>query len=220
MDKERHSVLIVEDDPDCQARLAMAIARRQQLLLAAAVDCMAEALTLLRAVPPAVLVVDIGLPDGDGIELIRQCRRLSPRTLCLVLSIYGDDRHVREALAAGAIGYLLKDAPLSELGEAIISALEGGAPLSPRIARTLLAQLVPLQTAISPDGQSLLSQREREVLDFLARGFRREEIAHHLGISINTVSAHIKHIYRKLEVNSGARAVIRARQRGLLREMR
>jgi len=174
MDKERHRVLIVEDDTDCRARLAAAIVRQRQLMLMAAVGSIAEALVQLRALTPAVLVVDIGLPDGNGIELIGYCHRLSPRTRCLVLSVYGDERHVREALTAGADGYLIKDAPLSDLGEAIISALDGGAPLSPRVARLLLAQLPSPRANVPPDDRSSLSQREQEVLDFLARGFRRE----------------------------------------------
>jgi DNA-binding NarL/FixJ family response regulator len=135
-----------------------------------------------------------------------------------VITIYGDEAHVLEALAAGAVGYLLKDAPLSDLGEAIVSAIGGGVPISPGIARALLTHLQPPADQKTFDAEAHLSPRETEVLDYLARGYTRAEIAGVLHLSINTIGIHIKHIYRKLQVNSGKKAVFKARRQGLLQE--
>jgi DNA-binding NarL/FixJ family response regulator len=118
-------------------------------------------------------------------------------------------------LAAGASGYLQKDAPLSEIGEAVVSVTEGGVPVSPSIAKALLKYL----SAPSPAEQNAdyyLTDRETDVLRLIARGYSREEIANKLNISLNTVSAHAKNIYRKLEVHSSTGAIDKARKAGLI----
>jgi DNA-binding NarL/FixJ family response regulator len=211
-------VLLVEDDPLCRARLVLALDTQRELTLLADVGSVAEATVLIESDLPDVMVVDIGLPDGSGLDLIRRCKELVPNSLCLVNTVYGDEAHVLAALASGATGYLLKDAPLSDLGEAILSAVDGGAPISPSIASALLTHLQPPRDQTSFDENTHLSPRESEVLDYLARGFSRSEISDTLGISINTVSIYIKNIYRKLEVNSGKKALFEARRQGLLRE--
>jgi len=216
MKTKTHRVLLVEDDPACRERLARAIQTHPELALLAAVGSLQEAMAWMGGEHPDVLVVDIGLPDGSGLDLIRACKSREDCALCLVITIYGDEGHVLEALAAGAAGYLLKDAPLSDLGEAIISAIGGGVPISPAIARALLAHLPPPPDPSQFDAESHLSPRETEVLEHLARGYTRAEIADALKLSINTIGIHIKHIYRKLQVNSGKKAVFEARRQGLL----
>lgn len=216
MKAKTHRVLLVEDDSLCRERLARAIEARPELALIAGVGSVREAMARMEKECPAVLVVDIGLPDGSGLDLIRVCKRMDEHALCLVITIYGDEAHVLEALAAGATGYLLKDAPLSGLGEAIIGAICGGVPISPGIARALLTHLHPPVDQTAFDAEAHLSPRETEVLDYLARGYTRAEIAGALKLSINTIGIHIKHIYRKLQVNSGKRAVFEARRQGLL----
>jgi len=217
MKTKGYRVLLVEDDPLCRERLARAIEAQPELMLLAVVGSIQEAVAQMKA-RPDVLVVDIGLPDGSGLDLIRVCKNMDDCTICLVITIYGDEAHVLEALAAGATGYLLKDAPLSDLGEAIIGAIGGGVPISPGIARSLLAHLRPPADQSKFDSEAHLSPRETEVLDYLARGYARAEIADALTLSINTIGIHIKHIYRKLQVNSGRKAVFEARRQGLLQE--
>lgn len=213
-----YGVLLVEDDPLCRQRLVHAIKVQASLKVLAEAGSIREAMALRKKIIPDVLVVDIGLPDGSGIDLIRQCKAMHGETICLVMTIYGDKQHVFEALSAGAAGYLLKDAPLSELGEAILSAIEGDAPVSPSIAKSLLEHLRPIKGESTPDvDMQHMTPREEEILNYLALGFSRAEIVSKLEISINTVSIHIKHIYRKLQVNSGKKAVFKARQYGLLK---
>ncbi len=208
-------VMVVEDDPLCRQRFIDAVAQQQELTLFGAADSVSAARQLLAQATPDVLVVDIGLPDGSGIDLIRHCKQTCPQVFCLVVTIYGDEKHVLNAMAAGASGYLQKDAPLSELGEAVVSIVHGGVPISPSIARALLKNLS--FAADEPDApENALTRRETEVLQMLAKGYSREEIAEHLHISLNTVSAHTKNIYAKLEVHSGAKAIHEARSRGWL----
>jgi DNA-binding NarL/FixJ family response regulator len=214
-------VLLVEDDPLCRERLAQGIREQPRLELLADVDTMSRARDLIQKRTPDVLVVDIGLPDGSGIDLIRECKAASEETVCLVVTIHGDVQRVFEALSAGAAGYLLKDAPLSELGAAILSAIDGDTPISPRIANALLKHLQPIKNEASAEVEAEahhLTRREEEILNYLAYGFSRSEIADKLNISINTVSIHIKNTYRKLDVNSGSKAVFKARQYGLLKD--
>ena len=218
MAENKYDVLLVEDDPSCRQRLTQVIEAHSALTLLADVGSVQEAMGFMGSSKPDVLIVDIGLPDGSGIDLIRHCKSMPGETACLVVSIYGDEQHVLEALAAGATGYLLKEAPLIELGEAILSAVGGDAPISPRIAKALLQQFQPDEGAlVSEVDENQLTSREEEVLGFLAKGFTRAEIAKKMDISINTVGAHIKHTYQKLEVNSGSKAVYKARQYGLIK---
>jgi DNA-binding NarL/FixJ family response regulator len=212
-------VLLVEDDLLCRERLAQGIRAQPRLNLLADVDTIGKARDLIQKNTPDVLVVDIGLPDGSGIDLIRECKSASDQTVCLVVTVHGEVQRVFEALSAGAAGYLLKDAPLSELGEAILSAIDGDTPISPRIANALLKHLQPVKDEITTETEKHnLTRREEEILNYLAYGFTRNEIADKLSISINTVSIHIKNTYRKLDVNSGSRAVFKARKFGLLKD--
>lgn len=214
-----YGVLLVEDDSLCRERLVHGIKAQPRLKLLADVGSVRESTTFCHNNRPDVLVVDIGLPDGSGIELIKGCKALWDDVVCLVVTMHGDEQRVFEALSAGAAGYLLKDAPLSELGDAILSAIDGDTPISPRIAKALLKYLKPFQNEVSPDPEvGQLTRREEEILNFLAQGYSRSEIAAKLIISINTVSIHIKNTYRKLQVTSASKAVFKARQYGLLKD--
>ncbi len=205
--------MVVEDDPLCRERFIKAIEQRAELSTFASAACLRDARESLKQGVPDVLVVDIGLPDGSGIDLITECKKSNPGTLCLVVTIYGDENHVLNAMAAGASGYLQKDAPLSELGEAIVSILHGGMPISPSIAKALLKHLATPANKLEDD-ENALTLRETEVLNKIAMGYSREEIADQLHISLNTVSAHTKNIYCKLEVHSGTSAIHKARSKG------
>ena len=208
-------VMIVEDDPFCRDRFVRAASERKELSLLCEADCLSDARKCLSKTLPDVLVVDIGLPDGSGIDLIKECKSRNSGLLCLVVTIYGDENHVLNAMAAGASGYLQKDAPLSELGEAIVSILQGGLPISPSIAKALLTHIpTAIPTTDAKETENGLTQREVEVLNMIAKGYCRDEIAEKLHISLNTVSAHTKNIYSKLEVHSGTGAIHKAKNRG------
>lgn len=161
-------------------------------------------------------LVDLGLPDGSGVDLLRDLRDRSPDTLAIVTTIFDDDEHLFAALAAGANGYLLKEQPASVI-EVHLRRLEEGTPaLSPSIAHRMLEHFRQ-STAPARDEQAVkLTGRETEVLGLIARGLRRSEVAGLLGISENTVAHYIKDIYRKLDVTSRAEAALEASRRGLV----
>lgn len=204
-----------------RARLARIVTDHPALALVAAVGTCREARAALAADAHLdVVLVDLGLPDGDGVQLIRAIRARPSPPEVMVVSVFGDEAHVVAALEAGATGYLLKDASPVDVGTAIVDLLAGGSPISPAIARHLLQRL---QVAEEPAGAGPrppvpdLTARERDVLEVLAKGFTFEEAAGILGISFHTVAGHVKHIYTKLAVSSRSEAVYEATQLGLLR---
>ena len=215
----RYRVLLVEDDARTRARLERAIAAHDGLQVQAAVGTCAEARAELAGQAPDVLLTDLGLPDGHGTALIREIREAHPQTRSMVISVFGDERNVVDAIRAGASGYLLKDASSKEIGRSILDLIAGGSPISPAVARYLLKSLQP--AAPEKPATKLvdeLSEREIEVLQLVADGSSYAEIGKTLFISVNTVGTHIKHIYDKLAVNSRGKAVHEAGQRGLLKQ--
>ncbi len=157
-------------------------------------------------------LVDLRLPDGSGIDIIASINRQTPRTLSVVVSIYGDDQHLFPALQAGAQGYLLKDMPDRQFVRRLQGIINGEPPLSPAIARRLLDFF-----ARSPVGDSHdLSPREREVLTLIAQGHKLAEVAENLSISPHTAGDHVKSIYRKLNISSRAEATLVATRLGLI----
>lgn len=213
---EPTSVLVVEDEPEFLLLYCNAITSDPGLRLVAAVTTLAAAASLIERSVPDVLVVDLGLPDGNGADVIRQATMRRPDCDALVVTVFGDDQHVVGAIAAGATGYLLKDSPPGELARCIHQLRGGGSPISPSIARRLLTRMRasderPL-SAVSP-----LTEREADILRLVAKGLGFVEVGAALGISEHTVVTHVKKIYRKLSVHSRGEAVFEATQMGLLR---
>ena len=207
-------VFIIEDDTQTRERLAESVRQADDLALAGAVGTCAEARACLAAdPPPAVMLVDLGLPDGSGTDVIRETRSLDPPPEAMVISVFGDERHVVAAIEAGATGYLLKDA--SDVAEAIRKLLGGGSPISSSIARHLLRRFREPAPAVDAD-LPVLTPRETEVLRLVAKGFAYAEIAEMLSLSVHTVTTHVKNTYRKLEVRSRGEAVFEAVQRGIV----
>ena len=204
---------ILEDLPESQAWLRDAL---EQSFPGIAIDSaysLAEAAHKLAAGPaPDIALIDLGLPDGSGITLIEQIQRSSPATLCIVASIYDDDGHIFPALRAGARGYLLKDQPVAGIVQALTGIAAGQPPLSPAIARRMLAFFQPAPSAPGPD----LTERETEVLRLISKGLTQAETARLLGISQHTVAGYVKELYRKLNVSSRAEAALIARDLGLV----
>ncbi len=210
------SVLVVEDEPEFLSLYCEAIAREPDFRLAGAVSTLAAGMVLIEHTVPDVLVVDLGLPDGNGAELIRRATAKRPDCDCLVVTVFGDDEHLIDAIAAGASGYILKDSPVGELAQCIRQMRAGGAPISPSLARRLLARM--RAPADKPAAQaSPLSEREAEILQLIAKGLSFAEVGGALEISAHTVVAHVKKIYRKLSVHSRGEAVFEAAQLGLLK---
>lgn len=210
-----HDVLIVEDDPATRERLANIVCATPGLAVAAAVGDRAAALALLARPErvPRVALVDLELPDGSGIDVIRALRRCAPGADAMVISVFGDEAHVLGAIEAGATGYLLKDADGPAIGAAILRLIAGESPISAAIARHLLKRF---QAAAPPADAPRLTRREQEVLQLIAKGLSYARMAEVLGMAETTVTSHIKQIYRKLEVNSRGEAVFEAIQLGLV----
>ena len=218
------SVLLVEDDAKFRDAFAQAFATVTDMRLVAALGDGASALQWLARESPDVMLVDLGLPDVDGLTLIVECARRHPKCEIMVITVFGDERHVVDALAAGATGYLLKEALPRDFLEPIRALRAGGSPISPIIARRLLARLVaptpapPPAVAPKADDVPSLSTRELATLELISKGFDYDEIAGLQSISRQTVLTYVKRIFRKLQVRSKTEAVYEARLLGLVRD--
>lgn len=220
------SILIVEDEPEFLRAYCEAIAQEPSFQLAGAVTTLGAARALIGHAVPDVLLVDLGLPDGSGATLIREAMARRPDCDALVVTIFGDDTHVLDAIESGATGYILKGCSSAELVQCIRQLRDGGSPISPGIARRLLSRMrgsnvgQDLPTAAAgaapAPGASPLTEREADILKLVAKGLSFGDIGAALGISAHTVVTHVKKIYRKLAVHSRGEAVFEATQMGLL----
>ena len=209
-------VAIIEDDPTMRGLLCEAIGNCEDMLVTDQANNVATATGMIEAGGYDVLLCDLGLPDGNGINLIRQEALTGRDTDILVITMFANQNKVLGAVQAGARGYLLKDERIENCLDAIRNIRKGGSPISPIIARQLLKQVRPVAVEPPPPMAAPLSEREYEVLNLLSRGFSNAECADILTISTNTIGTHIKNIYRKLEVNSRAEALFEASSQGLL----
>lgn len=214
---DNYRVLLIEDQDTTRQRLKQIVNQHENLEIINDVDCCAAAIPLIDESQPDVMLVDLGLPDGSGLDLIKHARKTSPKTEIMVITVFGDERHVISAIENGASGYLLKDGDPEYIGDAIIQMVNGGSPISASIARYLLRRFNKEPTQdIQDENLPKLTKREQEVLELVAKGFTYAEIADTLSMSIHTVTSHIKHIYKKLSVNSRGEAVFEAMQLGLI----
>jgi DNA-binding NarL/FixJ family response regulator len=202
-------VLIVDDHPVVRDGLRGMFNGDSRFTVVGEAGSGVEALAVMRSVTPDVVLMDLRMPEMDGVTTIRALRDNGSTARILVLTTYDTDRDVLPAIEAGATGYLLKDTPRDELLRAVTAAHKGEAVLSPSVATRLMGQLR------SP-AREPLSQRELEVLGLVARGSTNREAATRLFISEATVKTHLLHIYAKLGVNDRAAAVAAAFERGLL----
>ncbi len=204
--------LLLEDVPEASEWLASAVHTSFPGIEVATVASLAEARAWVAAHPaPELALVDLGLPDGNGVDFIAELNQRAPQCVCVVASIFDDDQHIFPALRAGAQGYLLKDQGQEAITELLQGIIGGRPPLSPAVARKLLSHF-----HVPPEPANIrLTERETEVLRLIARGLTTAEVARLLNISVNTVPSYVKEIYRKLNVSSRAEAALTARNMGL-----
>jgi len=199
------AVYIVEDDSSAREILADWLSHAGGFKCVGAHGSVEQALDHLPAEKPSVVLMDINLPGMSGIEGVRRLKPLLPEAQFLMLTVYEDADHVFEALEAGAMGYLLKQTPRSELLASIKNVYAGGSPMTSNIARRVV-QAFHRQDATLPESAKL-SQREREVLELLARGYLYKEIMDSLNVSRGTVNTYVRRTYEKLHVRSRSQAV-------------
>ncbi len=231
MSADQISIIIVEDEPEFRRRFAQIIDSEPTMRLAGVAANKREAQLLIDREEFDVMLIDLGLPDGTGIDLIRSVSQRKPDVDIMVVTVFGDEQHVVSSIEAGATGYVLKDSTPADVISCIRLLRAGGSPVSPVVARSVLRAIrsrmgvpaagVASSTATptrSPNAENNpLSARETEILQLLAKGMSFNEIGEILGISPHTVTAHIKKIYRKLAVHSRGEAVYEASQMGLLK---
>lgn len=200
-------VALVEDETIVQDTVTFLLETSDDLVLVGRFNEVQAALKSLPQLRPDVVLVDIGLPDGSGLELIRSLREVLPRTEFLVLTVFDDDRHILEAILAGASGYLVKRDLPELLLKAIRTVRQGASWMSAGVARRVLELF---REELAPaNALRTLTSREQEILQLLSEGFSNAEIAERLKISAETVRTHIRHIYRKLQVHNRTEATAR-----------
>ena len=219
--REAVGVLIVEDDAVTRKALYLAVEAVPALKLLAEFDSVKPALDWLESNTADVLLTDLGLPDGSGLEIIHACAKRHPATDIMVVTMSSDEENVLACIEAGAAGYVLKDAGRMDIARAILDLRDGGAPMSPAIARMVLAKVrdgkKTTSSAHAPsNAPTSLTKREAAILDLIAQGDSYGEVAKVLSVSVGTVQTHIKNIYGKLSVHSRGEAVFEAHRRGLL----
>jgi DNA-binding NarL/FixJ family response regulator len=211
-------VVVVEDDAATRKMLVSALEADVDYKVVAEFSEGVPAIASVKEIKPDLLLVDIGLPDISGIQIVREIGATHPKCDILVITTFGDDHSIFSALEAGARGYLLKGVTAEELRRDIRHLRDGGSPLSPSIARKLLDRLnadKSEQTAPS-NSDVLLTSRETEVLQLIGQGLSYAETAAHCKVTNSTVHAHLKNIYRKLAVHSNIEAVYEGRRRKLI----
>jgi DNA-binding NarL/FixJ family response regulator len=236
-DAARIRVALVEDDPAIRQRLSQAITAAAGFQLVGQFGTGAEAVAWMRQHPADVMLVDLGLPDCDGVDVITACQRLQPGCQLMVVTMFADERHMLAAFEAGAAGYLLKDGSDRELVEHVQHLHAGGSPISPLIARQMLRRWQagpehnernernernrpdgrPSAATALPAGIEALTSKETEVLDLVAKGLTYVEVAVQLGVAVSTVRTHVRGVYSKLGAHNKTEAVFEARALGLLR---
>lgn len=209
------TVVVVEDQADIRRGLEVLINGTPGYRCIGAFGSMEEALRWMSGPCPRVALVDIGLPGMSGIEGIPLLRQKCPETTVLVLTVYNDDDRIFGAICAGASGYLLKKTPPAKLLECLKEATEGGAPMSPEVARRVISLFNRLRPSQKADCD--LTPHEVRLLQLLAEGHNYKTAATELNVSPNTIAFHMKHIYEKLHVHSKSEAVAKALRAGIVR---
>lgn len=210
-------VILVDDDPHIRHVIAQELLSDTRIQLVAQAGSLKEGRRRCLQHEFDVMLVDLNLGDGSGFELIQQVKSLRPMTEVVVISAIEDERHALHAFEMGATGYLIKNSWFGSFSQAVLQVVNGGASITPNLARRLLHRLDgKTSDSLSKPSKERLSDREREVLRMVAAGYTSVEIGVRLEISMQTVNAHVRNIYRKLRVRTRAQAVSCATERGLI----
>jgi DNA-binding NarL/FixJ family response regulator len=219
-------VTLLEDDADTRIFLEGCVHAHPSLALAASFSRLGEARSWFESNRSDLLLTDLALPDGHALALIRDLALRRSDCAVMVVSMFGDEDTVIACVEAGAVGYIHKDSKSTEVDRAMIDVMHGASPISPMIARKLLGRLRRASADAQPPARVLpppdvmLSMRESEVLELIARGYAYAEIARLRGVTIHTVQSHIRNLYSKLAVHSRSEAVFEASRMGLLDSMK
>lgn len=208
-----YRILLIEDFEDIRRWLAALLRATFGEVSIVEAATVAQAYSSLDSQSFDLIVIDLNLPDGTGVDILRRIKEQELTAHCVVATAYDDDAHLLPALHAGADGYLLKDQPSEQLIRDLHGILNGSPPLSPPIARRImrLAKQEPVTSLASP-----LTAREEEVLTYIAKGLNRAEVAQVLSLSTHTITTHVRSIYSKLDISSRAEATVEAIRRGLI----
>lgn len=208
------SILLIEDFKDIRMWLSGLLHEAFNAVEITEAATVSQANAILDSQSFDIVILDLNLPDGTGVDILRRIKAHKLATHCIVATAYDDDAHLLPALNAGADGYLLKDQQSEQLVHDLHGILNGAPPLSPPIARRImkLARQDPVTVLLVS-----LTKREDEVLTYIAKGFSRTEIADQLGVSVHTIATHVRTIYSKLDISSRAEATVEAIRRGLIR---
>ncbi len=215
---EAIQVWLIEDNSAYRESVVRALGCTNGIRCSRSFSSVEDALPALQEGPhPQVILLDLGLPGVDGISAIQMLLSACPGCRILVLTVFNEPGKIFSAICAGAAGHLLKTASLAEISEAIRQVMEGGAPMTPQVARLVLDRFARLAASGGGSGESYrLTSREQEVLEMMVRGLIKKEIASRLCISLHTVSTHIRKIYEKLQVTTNTAAVSKALREGLV----
>lgn len=209
------NILLLEDLPEIRAwlrQLVMQVFPRSEIAESSRVH---DALGLAETLKFDLALIDLGLPDGSGVQVVQRLRDLQPEAQSVVVTIHEDDEHLFPALQSGAFGYILKEQPREMLTEQLQRISQGEPPLSPSIARRVMAHFAAPARPAAPMPHVSLTDRESEVLLRVAKGYTLPEIGVQLGLSRHTIADYVKQIYRKLNVSSRAEAALEAQRLGL-----
>ncbi|VAW69237.1 hypothetical protein MNBD_GAMMA09-52 [hydrothermal vent metagenome] len=209
-----HTVLVLEDHPDTRKWLTDIIQQAFVEIEIHEASSLAQARQLLQKNKFDLALIDLNLPDGNGVEIISEITQSSPDTYCVVATIFDEDNYLFPALEAGAQGYLLKEQTSEEFIQSLQGIIKGEPPVSPAIARKMISHF---HSDIPQSDKPDLSSREKEILSAIAKGLSRNEAADVLGITSNTVASHLKNIYGKLNVSNRAQATLEALRLGLVK---
>jgi len=210
-----HSILILDEQEMIRRGINSILKSMAEFNVVADVSSGFEALTVVKSFKPRLVLMDLKLNDLDGVELIRQIKKISPNSNIVVFTAYQDDDHIFQALEAGAIAYLLKDSHSDFLTEALLYAAKGEAVLHPAVATRVLSILIDSESE-RRRGSSNLTKRELEVLKLIASGMNNQEIANALVISHSTAKAHVSNILGKLQLSDRTQAAAYAWETGLM----
>ena len=213
------TILLVDDQPLFREGLRTLLSVQPDLKVVGEAGDGEEAIKLCQTLKPAVVLMDLQMPVLDGVEATRRLHHEQPDSRVIVLTTFDDDEMVFDGLRAGALGYLLKDAPSEKLAEAIHAAARGESFLQPSIAAKVVAEFARLTTKRSPPAQALiepLSDREQEILALIATGATNREIGNQLFLAEGTVKNHVTNVLGKLGVRDRTQAALKAREMGLI----